>query len=295
MTEQPEELEHIPWSALADQASRTNRAWYVAAAAVALVAVGLVMSRTLLAGGPAVVEPAAPPTTLAAAVGDIPTTTEASSPPLYSEADLMAAITAEIDRSVAAHAEWFVTDYFTRDFDHHRSAYPAEALPAGSELPDLPHDIEPGAGPIIYVEWARSLRVAELTPGRHRVLVAYRTIAEQPGGEYVRQDVRAVEVLVALGADGGVTVLDLPSPVVIPSRPEAIPFVPAIEPAPAVVHEAVAAHLGSLGIEVEDVRAAPVGGGFRVQAIAGYDGMTSWPVAFHVDEQGRILALGEIG
>ena len=133
MDEQHEEVEHIPWGELlagADDGRR--RIVYLAAGAIAALALGVVVSRTLAspsnpapepaplvmesappATAPITVAPAtAPPSaaTVPAATTTMPaTTTTVPAPVLYREADLVACPPDLAMRAAVARAEWFFT------------------------------------------------------------------------------------------------------------------------------------------------------------------------------------------
>ena len=85
-----------------------------------------------------------------------------------------------------------------------------------------------------YVEWARAFRVEEVAEGRFRVGVVFRSLGAPPDRGFYRLPVRAVEVTVAVSADGGSTVVDLPTPVALPAGPEAGGLVPGGGGGPAV-------------------------------------------------------------
>jgi hypothetical protein len=190
MDERPaEEVEHIPWSQLLEE-HRAARPWavYAAAGVIAAVAIGIVGARILRADGPTAdlgVTTSATTSTLPAPVDEV----VPPSPAAYSEADLLAVYPLAGDREAAARAEWFVTDYFTRDGE--------------------------GDDPPTSVEWARALDVEREEPDRLRVTVAFRNVTAAGSG-WERGPVRAVAVTV----DGG-AVAGLPEPAAVtPQSPD---------------------------------------------------------------------------
>lgn len=270
-----EELEQIPWADLMSEAEpedRTRRALYLIAGAVGSMVLGIMVARSWWAPSPAPA-PVTPGTT-AIALGEEPAISIPTLP-LYSEADLMADPPDPLARAAITRAEWFVTDYFTSDFEPNGSADVRSALPTGP-MPVFPQDDGEG---ISYVEWARAYDVAEAGDGAYRVSVAFRMLAAPPDRGFSRQPVRAVAILVAVTDDGGTTVLDLPSPVRLPAGPEPVPWPDGVDdPPPAVLDEATGL-AGLWGIEPRVVSAHPVDGGWRV-VVTVADGVGNrWPMA----------------
>lgn len=204
-TSDDEHLESIPWSQLVVEAKGDRPMLiYVAAAAVLALAVGVVVARGM--GGSPVVDVAPAPAITS-------TLEEPVVPEPISEADLRAPLlpTGAGERAVISRAEWFVADYFTADGAGDRQRLLEDAL--GWAPPEL------AGTPITYVEWSRAWDSLDLGDGHYRVMVAYRAISSADGA-FTRGPVRGVAIPVQLASDGGARVVDLPSPVPLPSGPE---------------------------------------------------------------------------
>jgi hypothetical protein len=221
-----EEIEQIPWSALAAKtADPWSRTIPIIAGVVAVVAIGLLAGRLLSSGDGATIvalpqtpaaSPASATTTPAAAASSVepdavPVATTAASPAVavYSEADLMAISVEDETRLAVMRAEWLVRDYFTVDGDE------ITAGELASLIGDLaiPHQEAVGYS---YVEWARAFAVASPSPGRYMVDVAFRSLVPSGATGFARTDVRAVTVTLDVDVDGGTMLVDLPSPVALP-------------------------------------------------------------------------------
>jgi hypothetical protein len=277
-----EELEHVPWQELlvaAQPEDRQRRTVYVGAGLVAALVVGVALSRMVWAPAPA--PSPLPPTDItspeAASTGEEPVLPDLTGLPMYSEADLMASPPDPAERAAIARAEWFVADYFTADLDPSGSADVRAALPEGV-LAGFPQDLTEG---ISYVEWARAFRVAAVGDGSYRVGVLFRTLSAPPDRGFVRQPVRAVEVLVAVRADGGSAVLDLPAPLPMPAGPEPVDLPAPADPPPGVV-EAAVADASAWGTEPRFVSAHALGGGWRVVVTVADSAGKRWPLAVRV-------------
>lgn len=278
--EEREELEHVPWADLmaeAEPEDRTRRTLYLVAGAVGSMVLGILVARSWWA--PSLpTEPVTPATTAVAG----PDTSVATTPtlPLYSEADLMADPPDPLARAAIVRAEWFVTDYFTSDFEPNGSADVRAALPAGP-MPAFPQDDGEG---ISYVEWARAYDVREAGGGAYRVSVAFRMLGAPPDRGFSRQPVRAVDVLVAVTEEGGTTVLDLPSPARMPAGPEPVPWPDGVDDPPqSVLDEAVDLAI-PWGSEPRVVSAHPVEEGWRVVITVADAVGNRWPMALVVEE-----------
>jgi len=276
-----EELEHMPWAdlmAAAEPEDRRRRAMYLVAGALGSMVLGVLIARSWWAPSP----PAsilAPDTTLAATDGDQTSLPELPGLPLYSEADLMADPPDPFARAAMVRAEWFVTDYFTSDFEPNGSADVRAALPTGP-MPAFPQDDGDG---ISYVEWARAFKVEEAGDGAYRVSVAFRMLGAPPDRGFSRQPVQAVDILIAVSDDGGTTVLDLPAPTRMPAGPEPVPWPDGVDDAPQSVIDEAAALAGFWGSEPRIVSAHPVDGGWRV-VLTVADGVGNrWPMAVVID------------
>lgn len=217
-----EEVEQIPWSALAAKTPIPwERAAYLVAGVVAVVVLGVVGGRLLWSGDGATVVtlppieapgPTTAPTTTTSSSGQeaMPVVTEP--PPaatVYSEADLMAISIDDDSRLATMRAEWFVQDYFTVDGDARVATDLAEAI--GERV--VPHQDPSGYS---YVEWARAFGVASPLPGRYVVDVAYRTLVPAAAEGFARTAVRAVAITVDVDVDGSTQLVDLPTPVTLP-------------------------------------------------------------------------------
>jgi len=289
-----EEYERIPWSELTSAASPPRgRMLYVAAALVGAVVVGVVVGRTLDSPSP---EAAAPETSIPAGGDEMavdPTSTEpapstvttSAGGGVYSEADLMAAPPTGPERVAAVRAEWFVYDYFTADLEPSGTADILGALPSGVELPLMPQDASES---LSYVEWARAFRVDEVEEGLYRVGVLFRLLGAPPDRGFSRMGPRAVEVMVAVSADGGTTVVDLPSPIGLPAAPEPGPWPESVAPeeVPAEMIEAATAAVGAWGSEPRFVSGQPIDGGWRIVLTLADEVGNRWPVAVRFDSGG---------
>lgn len=276
-----EELEHVPWADLmaeAEPEDRRRRSLYLVAGALGSMVLGILVARSWWAPAsvPATV---APGTTVVAGEAAATSLPEIPDLPLYSEADLMADPPDPDARAAIARAEWFVTDYFTSDFEPNGSADLRAALPAGP-LPPFPQDDGEG---ISYVEWARAFNVEQTGDGAYRVAVAFRMLGAPPDRGFSRQPVRAVEVLVAVSEEGGSTVLDLPAPARLPAGPEPDPWPEGGDEAPrAVVDEAVEA--ASLwGSEPRVVSSHETADGWRVVVTVADAVGNRWPMAVSIE------------
>ncbi len=195
-----EEFEQIPWSGLVAQAQPSvDPRWYAAGGVVGAVVIVLLVMRMLSGSAPPEVAPVlavgAPPelsVPVPAPVVEPPTVVTEGS---ITEADLMAidepAVVqedADVQRLVA---EWFVTDYFTRDGSAETIASLEAALADGDAAAGLPHHEDDGAE--IFVEWARAFAYEYAGEDLVDVSVAFRTVHRGEGG-FVRDPVRAVVV-----------------------------------------------------------------------------------------------------
>ena len=280
----PEDVESVPWSELleaTDPVMDRRRIAYIAAGLIAAVALGAVVARAWWSpGAPTIVAPA--DDTIAAP--DEPVAAEAASStvatlPLYSEADLMADPPDPATRAAIVRAEWFVTDYFTADYEPRGSGDVRAALPGAAEIPDLPQD---GLGGISYVEWARAFRVAEVGDGTYLVGVVFRALGAPADGSFIRLPVRAVDVHVDVLGDGA-AVLDLPRPVTLPAGPEPEPWPEESADPPAEVVDLAAVRASAWGSEPRIVSASRIGAGWRVITTVADDVGNRWPLSIVVE------------
>jgi hypothetical protein len=289
--EEHEEYEQIPWSELTTRPpdGRRRLVYLVAGGLGALILIVLV-ARAFLSPSP--VDPMAPGVTAAqtetsATTAAAPATTAAAVSPapalLYREEDLMAFPATPGERAAVARAEWFVTDYFTADLEPTGSADVRAALPGGADFPEMPQD---ASGSVSYVEWARAFRVEEVGEGRYLVGVVFRSLGAPPDRGFYRLAVRAVDVTVAVAADGGTAVIDLPAPVAVPAGPELEPWPEdSTEPPQWVVDDALAAVAG-WGSEPRLVAAYDEGADWRVVLTLADEVGNRWPVAVRVEGDG---------
>lgn len=213
-----EEFEQIPWSGLVAQAQpAVDPKWYVAGGIVGAVVVVLLALRMFSGSAPSPVAPM-----LATAHTPVETVVTLVEEPVASaadgaitEADLRAIdvpIAEGRDRSVAQFiAEWFVTDYFTRD----RSTETIESLEVlmtvddAAALPHLTYD-----GDDTFVEWARTFAFEYVGENLVDVSVAFRTVHRGEEG-FVRDPVRAVMVGIS-DWETDPTVADIPVAIDLP-------------------------------------------------------------------------------
>lgn len=203
-----EEFEQIPWANLvSEQTEGIDKRVYLAVGVIGVLVI-VVFGMRLLGGG----SQPTPPPQAAAPVQTTAGVAQADAAPstslIIAEADLRAEspIDADQDRLAEFTAEWFVTDWFTRDgSDETIRSIKASLAPNFAPGP-LPHEIEQ---PTTFVEWAKAFRTETLTGGRAEIAVAYRTIKETENG-FVREPVRTVIVsLVRTGDAVLVTALPL--------------------------------------------------------------------------------------
>jgi hypothetical protein len=274
-----DDVESVPWSELLDVTDPSDdrrRIAYMAAGLVGAVVLGAVIARAWWSpSAPTIIAPAS---TVAAPAEDAVTTTVATLP-LYSEADLMADPPDPGARAAVMRAEWFVSDYFTADYEPTGSGDVRAALPGTAELPEMPQD---GLGGISYVEWARAYKVEEVGDGTYLVSVAFRTLAAPPDGSFVRLGVRAVEIHVDVLGDGA-AILDLPRPVAVPVGPDAGPWPGEAAEPPTDVVDVAAARASVWGMEPRIVSSARIDGGWRIITTIADDVGNRWPVSIIVE------------
>ena len=209
MADEPdfEELEHIPWAALAARRNvQPVRIVLVLAGLAAVVVLSVVVSRVFLgdAGADAVI---AEPLVVAAAATPqqepIPQPEPQSAVAgieTYSEADLMLIDTEEEGRLAIAHAEWFVRDYLTIDGDPVVSERVAALVPSRAAATD--------AVLSTYVEWVDAFSISSPDPGTYEVEVLYRLLVDKGDG-FARQPAEAILVGISIGVDGTATLLSV--------------------------------------------------------------------------------------
>ena len=200
-----EELEQIPWSALAT-ATNDARNRYLSLAAGVLFVVAVVGWLVWRGGGSSADGAVALPETTAAAttLTAAPVTAAPTETTVYSEADLMLIDGTDEQQLAAMHAEWLVRDLMTIDED------PLVGERIGTLLPD----VERGSTGT-YVEWATPIAITSPEPGRYRVDVAFRTLTAGEGG-FVRQPVSALAVDLTIDVDGTARLVSVPEVVAVP-------------------------------------------------------------------------------
>lgn len=203
-----EEFEQIPWSSLvAQQDDGIDKRIYLAAGVVGVLVIAVLGMR--LVGGstqpvpPQAVEVEPTPTSV---LVDEPAATPPTSM-VIAEADLRAdepLAEASVDRLTEVTAEWFVTDWFTRDGSEETIRSIMASLSPGLLVDALPHETPET---VAFVEWAKSVG-SKSTDGGIAVTVAYRMITQTDSG-FVREPVELV--VVTLRRDGdNVSVVALP-------------------------------------------------------------------------------------
>jgi hypothetical protein len=279
----PEDVESVPWSELlqtTDPSLERRRIAYMAAGLVGAVVLGAVIARAWWTpSGPTIVAPAV---TVSAPAADEPGAAQPAAttlPPLYSEADLMADPPDPGARAAIVRAEWFVSDFFTADYEPTGSGDVRAALPGSAAIPDLPQD---GAGGISYVEWARAFRVEEVGDGTYLVGVVFRALGAPADGSFSRLAVRAVEVHVDVLGDGA-AILDLPRPVAVPAGPEPAPWPEETVDPPQSVIDVAAARASVWGVEPRIVSAAEIADGWRVVVTVADSVGNRWPLSIIVE------------
>jgi hypothetical protein len=228
---------------------------------------------------------AAAPTTLAEAAPSQTSASDAADedPPAWAEADLRAAPATEGELQAVAHAEWLVTELFTDDGAPGGGAAIRRLLPRGLAIPPLPHDLP---GPASYVEWARATAVEPVSGSDVvRVEVALRRLVSDDEGAWRRLPVEAVSVLV----DSRGRVLDLPSPVHLPSRRQAAAELDEGSP-PARLRAAALEAAEQWGTRPRLAGAWQAGSVWRLVVEVEDDAGASWPMTLWLDREGRPVA-----
>ena len=209
MSEEFEEMERIPWAALAAGAPDPRRRLAVAAVAVVAVVVLLVIvGGSLLRSGEPDVGSAASGVT----DSEITTTTtnrseSAAIQPSRQAPELESAAVDDEMRIAAMWAERFVRDYLTIDGDGSTALDAARLV--GADLPATPN------GVTSFVEWVDGYAVTVIQPARYRVEVGYRLLTGSDGS-YVRQPAAALAVVVDVAVDRTATIAGLPEVIEMP-------------------------------------------------------------------------------
>jgi hypothetical protein len=195
-----EEFEQIPWSGLVAQAQPSvDPRWYAVGGVVGAVVIVLLVMRMFSGSAPPDIAPVlaneSPPdlsVPVPAPVVEPPTVVTEGA---ITEADLMAidepgVVQGDVDVQRLV-AEWFVTDYFTRDGSAETIASLEAALADVDAVAGLPHHEDDGAE--TFVEWARAFAYEYAGEDLVDVSVAFRTVHRGEDG-FVRDPVRAVVV-----------------------------------------------------------------------------------------------------
>jgi hypothetical protein len=193
-----EEFEQIPWSGLVAQAQPSvDPRWYAVGGVVGAIVIVLLVMRMFSGSAP----PDVVPVLANEPLPEQPVPAPAVEPPTVvtegaiTEADLMAidepgVVREDVDVQRLV-AEWFVTDYFTRDGSAETIASLEAVLADVDAAGDLPHHEDDGAE--TFVEWARAFAYEYAGEDLVDVSVAFRTVHRGEDG-FVRDPVRAVVV-----------------------------------------------------------------------------------------------------
>ncbi len=208
MSEDFEELEQIPWAALATTPNDA-RARYMTIAVGVVFAVGVIGWLLMRSPGPpaelaTTLSAVAAPTTVADTVAPVAAPAELE-PAVYTEADLMLIDVGDEERLAVMHAEWLIRDYLAVDGDVATAQRIDNLLPNGAE---------PNGSPT-YVEWVAAFSVATPEPGRYLVEVVYRTLVDEGDG-FVRRPAAGMVVDLAVDLDGSARLLGVPEPIPVP-------------------------------------------------------------------------------
>lgn len=195
-----EEFEQIPWANLvAEQSDGIDKRVYLAVGLVGLLVVA-VFGMRLLGGGSQPTPPVQAIAPHSPVAREVETVVGAPTPMVISEADLMADAPVGIssgNRLVEVTAEWFVTDWFTRDGSQETIRSIREVLSPDVVVGLLPHEAQDH--PATFVEWAKAVGTENAPDGGLDVAVAYRAIRETEEG-FVREPV--ITVVVSLTRNG---------------------------------------------------------------------------------------------
>ena len=255
--ERHETYERIPWETL--EKPKNDRQWLVIAVSGA-VAIGA-LAYSFMRNQPVTVSATVPVVAEATAPATIPPAPPTiTAPMVIAEADLYAVDPERVLDRVAAHAEWFVVEYFSADASEESISTLERLLPKGIPLPVVPE------GRQVFVDWVGVQSVSEQAPLTYSVEVAVRSMASDPSGGFVRQPTRIATVQVVLGADGLPRVSAPPMiGLVIPPEPELMDL--------GAVPSHISAQLGSLGEVVGGSQRAD-GRWDVVVMVVGPDGVT---------------------
>ena len=189
-----EEFEQIPWASLvAEQREGVDKRIYLAVGVVGLL-VAVVFGMRLFSGESQPTPPQAvsiQPTSTTIEMAESPSRPQ--TPMVVAEADLRVEEPGSLrgaDLLAQATAEWFVTDWFTRDGSQETARSVRSVLSSTLDLQAIPH--ETGDEPVTFVEWAKTVE-SEVTTSGFEVTVLYRAIRETQDG-FVREPVKTVSL-----------------------------------------------------------------------------------------------------
>lgn len=194
-----EELEQIPWANLvAEQTDGIDKRIYMGVGVVAILVV-LIFGMRMFGGSG---QPVPLPMESLPAVTAVEIT-PTPSPMVVTEADLRAdeapvPVQASSNLLAEVTAEWFVTDWFTRDGSGETVRSIRAVLSPDLQSMDLPHD-EPDAD-VVFVEWAKTVEIETISQTTVGVTIAYRSIRQTDEG-FVRNPVETVVVILDISDD----------------------------------------------------------------------------------------------
>ena len=210
MNMESEELEQIPWANLvAEQTDGIDKRIYMGVGVVAILVV-LIFGMRMFGGSG---QPVPLPMESLPAVTAVEIT-PTPSPMVVTEADLRAdeapvPVQASSNLLAEVTAEWFVTDWFTRDGSGETVRSIRAVLSPDLQSMDLPHD-EPDAD-VVFVEWAKTVEIETISQTTVGVTIAYRSIRQTDEG-FVRNPVETVVVILDISDDSAmVTALPIQS------------------------------------------------------------------------------------
>jgi hypothetical protein len=270
--EDGESMDSIPWDSLDTLGQpRDHRRWYMIAAGIVVVAIGVSAVRNLGAPTP---EPV-PVTTTARTVPESsePTsTTTVPDPAPVTEADLMAIEPHMLERSAAAFAESAATEYF--------SGF-ADGIWTGVEF---------DRSRTTFVEYATAVEVTPVNSFEFDVLVAVSVLDAAADEAFVRRPVRGVSILVDASA-GDLRPAALPAPATLPFRRLDAPSIDPVTPDDEVL-EAITRAAQEFGdVRSVEYRDHPSGGGRATVTIVDQSGI-GWPMNLEVDSDGTVRPAG---
>lgn len=202
MNMESEELEQIPWANLvAEQTDGIDKRIYMGVGVVAIL-VMLIFGMRMFGGSG---QPVPLPMESLPAVTAVEIT-PTPSPMVVTEADLRAdeapvPVQASSNLLAEVTAEWFVTDWFTRDGSGETVRSIRAVLSPDLQSMDLPHD-EPDAD-VVFVEWAKTVEIETISQTTVGVTIAYRSIRQTDEG-FVRNPVETVVVILDISDDSAV-------------------------------------------------------------------------------------------